>query len=132
MSVAVSIPVVLGWKVDDRREAKTEAKVGRPKGKITNYKWPSEALVGEWKDWVLIVHNEGAEGVGGGAIGNAEGNPGSITIEFMGKYFEVKPGQRLTMYDKSWKNCEYLDLRGRVKFNAPGTYKIVLMAVHQE
>ena len=132
MSVAISIPVVLGWKVDDRREAKTEVKVGRPKGVIRSYVWPSEAKVGEWKGWALVVHNEGDKGVGGGAIGNRRGNPGSIKIRFGGKEYTLRPGQALILYDGNWEHCEEHRLRGEVCFEAPGTYTIDLMAVHKE
>ena len=132
MSVAISRVEVLGWRIDDRRGVQTKVETAKPKGVIKSYTWPSSAYVGEWKPWTLVVHNEGAKGVGGGGIGNRGDSPGAIKVRIWGKEITVEPGYALFLRDDNWEHCEELKFSGEVSFTASGTYYIVLMAAHKE
>ena len=105
---------------------------GKPRGNLESYNWPTEATVGEDKDFSLMVHNNGeASGTIGAGIANMDGNPGNIIVTVEGETFEIPPGQVLLLYVVRGV-CERLGVVGKVKFMAEGTYVIRLMGLHQE
>jgi len=107
---------------------------GKPRGNLESYDWPTEATVGEDKDWSMTVHNNGdASGIIAAGIANMDGNPGNIIVRVAGETFEIPPGEVLLLYmPVDVEVCGRLEVSGKVKFMAEGTYVVRLMGLHQE
>ena len=105
---------------------------GKPRGNLEAYSFPGEAEVGKEYNWTMTVHNNGeASGEVGAGIGNMDGNPGNIVITVEDQIFEIPPGQVLIMHT-TLNVCDRINLTGKIKFTAEGSYTLRLMGLHYE
>jgi hypothetical protein len=107
---------------------------GKPRGRLESYSFPSDATVGEGKDWLIKVHNSGdADGLIAAGIHSEAGNPGSIIVTSGGSEYTVPPGNTLYLFQQTpTPVCTSITQQGTVSFPSEGDYAIKLIGAHRE
>lgn len=93
-----------------------------------------EAVIDDYVEWSLRVHNTGDLGIMAAGIQNYSGLS-SVTVRWQGEEYVLPPSttQFLRIYYPDAKpNCTRIEANGEIKFETAGTYKIRILGVHQE
>ena len=101
-------------------------------GIIESYTFPSSADMGVQASWSIVAHNIGSDGRFAAGIVNVAGNPGDMTIIWMGKETIIPPGTYFRINSVNPEpNCKRITVNGEVKFAVAGNYAIKLWAMHE-
>lgn len=103
------------------------------KGVLEVANFPTEAKIGEKKPWDITVHNIGTDGIFGFGIANKAGNPGNMTVTWLGSDTTIPPGYYYRIYvQPAQPYCYRIVSNGSVAFSAPGNYNIDIYGLHRE
>ncbi|MBA7645022.1 hypothetical protein ES703_52774 [subsurface metagenome] len=101
-------------------------------GVIENYTFPSSSDVGVQDSWSIVAHNIGSDGRFAAGIVNVAGNPGDMTIIWMGEETIIPPNTYFRINSVNPEpNCKRINVNGGVKFAVAGNYTIKLWALHE-